>query len=269
MVQPYSGRNAYVLHCSPYRLRQRLLSALFCLCMQGCVVADEIVRIGAEDDWYPYTALRDGQVQGMSVDIVRAAFAATNTRIELLPYPYARCMELTRTGQLAACFNTAPDARIASEFRLPQEALFSDDILLWANHDEAQPITDLKQLAGRQVAVTIGYEYGSTFDNNRDLLRVPVRRDRNGFFMLQHGRVEFTVAYRGTAQALFREAPELVGEFTPVASLLHATLYLSFSRHHPQAEVMQQRFDHGMRTIKKNGRYQQILAQWQHQQAAD
>lgn len=237
--------------------------------MQGWVVADQIVRIGAEDDWYPYTALRDGQVQGMSVDIVRAAFAASNTRIELLPYPYARCMELTRTGQLAACFNTAPDARIASEFRLPQEALFSDDILLWANSDEAQPITDLEQLAGRKVAVTIGYEYGSAFDSNRELLRVPVRRDRNGFRMLLHGRVEFTAAYRGTAQTLFREEPELLGEFTPVATLLQPKLYLSFSRHHPQAEAMQQRFDQGMRTIRKSGRYQQILAQWQHQQAAD
>lgn len=237
--------------------------------MQGWVVADEIVRIGAEDDWYPYTALRDDQVQGMSVDIVRAAFAATNTRVELLPYPYARCMELTRTGQLAACFNTAADARIASEFRLPQEALFSDDILLWANSDEAQPITDLKQLAGREVAVTNGYEYGSAFDNNRDLLRVPVRRDRNGFRMLSQGRVEFTVAYRGTALALFREAPELAGKFSPVATLQHVNLYMSFSRYHPQAEVMQQRFDQGMRTIRSNGRYQQILAQWQHLQTAD
>ena len=47
----------------------------------------EPLRIGAEDDWYPYTALRDGQVQGMSVDIVKAAFAATSPDIELLPYP--------------------------------------------------------------------------------------------------------------------------------------------------------------------------------------
>ncbi|UUY09678.1 transporter substrate-binding domain-containing protein [Pseudomonas sp. J452] len=258
-----------MLDCPARRLRLRLLSALFCLCLPGWTVADDVLRIGAEDDWYPYTALRDGQVQGMSVDIVRAAFAASNTRIELQPYPYSRCMELTRIGQLAACFNTAPDARIASEFRLPEEALFSDEILLWANRNQAAPVTDLKQLAGRQVAVTIGYEYGSAFDSNRDLLRVPVRRDRNGFRMLQHGRVEFTAAYRGTAQALFREEPELRDAFSPVATLLQAKLYLSFSRYHPQAEAMQQRFDQGMRTIRQNGRYQQILAQWQHQQEAD
>ena len=62
----------------------------------------EPLRIGAEDDWYPYTALRDGQVQGMSVDIVKAAFAATSTDIELLPYPYARCMQLALKGAPAS-----------------------------------------------------------------------------------------------------------------------------------------------------------------------
>ena len=92
----------------------------------------EPLRIGAEDDWYPYTALRDGQVQGMSVDIVKAAFAATSTDIELLPYPYARCMQLALKGELVACFNTAPNAQIAVDYLLPKTALFHDDILLWA-----------------------------------------------------------------------------------------------------------------------------------------
>lgn len=240
-----------------------------CLCLPWLVRADEIFRIGAEDDWYPFTAYRAGKIEGMSVDIVRAAFAASNTRIELQPYPYSRCMELTRTGQLAACFNTSPDARINAEFRIPQQALFHDDILLWANQDQAAPITDLAQLAGRRVAVTIGYEYGTPFDSLQNIHRVAVRRDYNGFLMLQHGRVDFIPAYRGTARALFKEYPELAGQFTPVATLHQPQLYLSFSRHHPQAALLLERFERGMHTIKDNGRYQQILQQWQHQQAAD
>ena len=45
-------------------------------------------RIGAEDDWYPYTALRNDRIEGMSADIVRAAFSASDTSVELTPYPY-------------------------------------------------------------------------------------------------------------------------------------------------------------------------------------
>ena len=94
-------------------LRLCLVILLPLLCAPAAT-ADEVYRIGAEDDWYPFTALRDGRVQGMSADLVRAAFAASNTRVELVPYPYSRCMELTRTGRLAACFNTSPDADIAT-----------------------------------------------------------------------------------------------------------------------------------------------------------
>ncbi|MBC9252788.1 ABC transporter permease [Pseudomonas alcaligenes] len=246
-----------------------LLLALLGLGLAQAVRADEIFRIGAEDDWYPFTAYRAGQVVGLSADIVRAAFAASDTRIELQPYPYSRCMELTRTGQLAACFNTAPDARIAAEYRLPSQPLFSDDILLWANHELAAPVTDLAQLAKHRVAVTIGYEYGSAFDSLQNIQRIPVRRDYNGFLMLQHGRVDFTAAYRGTAENLFREHPELAGQFAPVATLHQPQLFLSFSRYHPQAELLLERFDQGMRRIKHDGRYQQILQQWQQPQAAD
>ena len=243
------------------------LCLLLSLLLATSARAAEAPQIGAEDDWYPYTALRDGQVQGMSVDIVRAAFAATNTRIELLPYPYARCMELTRTGQLAACFNTAPDARIASEFRLPQEALFSDDILLWSFADQPAPLSSLDEMTGKRIAVTIGYEYGSRFDNDRSIERVLVRKDLMGFLMLERKRVDYVVAYRGTAAQLFKEHPELAGKFAAVATVHQPQLFLSFSRHNPAAAQALEKFEQGMQIIHSNGRYQQILDQWQHNSA--
>ena len=224
----------------------------------------EPLRIGAEDDWYPYTALRNGEVQGMSVDIVKEAFAATSTEIELLPYPYARCMQLTLKGELVACFNTAPNAQIALDYQLPKTALFHDDILLWARSTQATPLNALEQLAGKRVAVTIGYEYGERFDSNQKLVRVPVRQDRNGFLMLQRQRVDYVVAYRGTATHLFQQYTELAGQFSPVATVHEPQLHLSFSRHAAHATEALQRFEQGMRLIQDNGRYQQILQDWQH-----
>src|SRR5690606_23696629 len=129
-------------------LRPGVLATLFALllCLGMPPARAEVYRIGAEDDWFPYTAYKDDKVQGMSVDIVQAAFDASGVQIELQPYPYARCMEMTRTGQLVACFNTSPDARIASQYQLPQTPLFSDDILLWARRDEARPLNRLEQI---------------------------------------------------------------------------------------------------------------------------
>nr|WP_263144024.1 transporter substrate-binding domain-containing protein [Pseudomonas sp. RIT-PI-AD] len=225
--------------------------------------AEEPVPIGAEDDWYPFTALKDGRIQGMSVDIVKAAFAASETPIRLVAYPYSRCMQLAKRGELAGCFNTAPDARIAEDFRLPREPLFSDDILLWTRREQPDPIDDLHRLNGRRVAVTLGYEYGEAFDTLNGMIRVQVRKDLNGFLMLSHRRVDYAVAYRGTAEQLFQDTPALQGLFVAVARVHQPQLYLSFSRNHPRSEFLLRRFELGMRRIRADGRYQAILDAWQ------
>ncbi len=228
----------------------------------------EPIQIGAEDDWYPYTALRDGEIAGMSVDIVKAAFAATGTDIQLVSFPYTRCMQLALRGQIVACFNTSPNAQIAADYRLPTHPLFSESVLLWARNDSAKPVSNLDQLVGKTVAVTNGYEYGADFDNDTRLSRIMVRKDLNGFLMLQRSRVDYMLAFRGTALQLFEEHPELRGQFIPVMTVHRPDLYLSFSRHHPDAENLLKRFDQGMRVIESDGRYQQIIDTWRNKQNA-
>lgn len=110
--------------------------------------------------------------------------------------------------------------------------------------------------------VTVGRN--THFDHNQQLVRVPVRQDRNGFLMLQRQRVDYVVAYRGIATHLFRQHPELADQFSPVATVHQPQLHLSFSRHAAQAADALQRFEQGMRLIQDNGRYQQILQDWQH-----
>lgn len=49
---------------------------LLAACGRAAAVPAEPLVLGAEDDWYPYTAYKNGRIQGMSADIVRAAFKA-------------------------------------------------------------------------------------------------------------------------------------------------------------------------------------------------
>ncbi len=233
------------------------------LALAATTVVAEPFRIGAEDDWYPYSGMRDGEIKGMSVDIVQAAFAASDTAIELIPYPYSRCMHLAKNGSVAACFNTAPNPQIAEEYLLPDEPLFEGDIQVWARANQAQRPSNVAELAGQRVAVTIGYEYGDAFDHNQQIVRVPVRQDLNGFLMLDRQRVDYSIAYRATADQLFRDHPELAGHFVPIFAAARPQLHLSFSRHYPQGQELRTRFEQGMRLIKQNGTYDKILQHWQ------
>lgn len=189
---------------------------LLALSGPAAAVPTEPLVLGAEDDWYPYTAYKDGRIQGMSADIVRAAFRAADTPVQLNPYPYSRCMKLALKGLIAGCFNTSPNPHILADYRLPRHPLFRAEIQLWARRDEARPVNAEQALSGRKVAVTLGYEYGDGFDRRHDLVRIPVRKDYYGFLMLQRGRVDYALAYRNTARQLFSEHPELEGQFQPV-----------------------------------------------------
>ena len=49
------------------------------------------LTLAGEDDWYPYTALKDGKLRGFSVDIIESAYAAVNVKVRFKSVPYARC----------------------------------------------------------------------------------------------------------------------------------------------------------------------------------
>lgn len=244
-------------------LRAPLL-LLLALLLTSPAQAAEPPQIGAEDDWYPYSGLREGRLGGMAVDIVRAAFAASGTEVELATYPYSRCMHLAQSGMLAGCFNTTPTPTTRRRYRLSSEPLFTDDSLIWSRSGQAKALSGLDELKGKRVAVTLGYEYGAAFDGYPGIKRVQVRQDLFGFRMLERGRVDYSIAFRGTTEQLLRDHPELARRFTPVYLAHRAQLHLSFSRHHPQAEQLQARFDEGMRQIRRNGRYDEIIWLWRH-----
>lgn len=240
------------------------LCLLLSLLLATSARAAEAPQIGAEDDWYPYSGLRDGRLGGMAVDIVRAAFEASGTEVGLASYPYSRCMHLAQNGVLAGCFNTTPTAQTRRLYRLSTEPLFTDDILIWSRREQSKPLSGLDDLQGKRVAVTLGYEYGPAFDGYTGLVRIAVRQDLFGFRMLERGRVDHVIAFRGTSEQLFRDKPELANLFTPVYLAHRAELHLSFSRRHPQAEQLLARFDEGMRQIRRNGRYDEIIWLWRH-----
>lgn len=222
------------------------------------------VVIGAENDWLPYSGEQDGRAQGMTVDLVAAAFAAVGitARFELLPY--ARCMANTRNGLLVACFNTTRTALIEDDYLWPARPMFSERFLIYARADDPRPGAPLqvRDLEGQQVAVTRGYEYGSEFDANPRILRVVTSHDENNFQLLLRGRARYTLAPEANARLLMQRRPELAGQFKVVGALNAFGIYTTFSRQHPDARAALAAFDEGMKAINASGVAKLIQEHW-------
>ncbi|MBI3347385.1 MAG: transporter substrate-binding domain-containing protein, partial [Burkholderiales bacterium] len=224
------------------------------------------VVVGAENDWYPYSGERQGRAQGMTVDLVTAAFAAVGVEVKFDLLPYARCMAQTRSGALAACFNTTRTALIEDAYLWPAKPMFNERFMIYARADDPHrgPPLQVRDLEGHNVAVTRGYEYGSEFDANPRIPRVVTSHDENNFQLLLRGRARYTLAPDINTRQLLQRHPEFAGRFKIVGALSYFGIYTTFSRQHPDARAALAAFDEGMKLINANGTARAIQERWRH-----
>lgn len=92
-------------------MRALLSVLLFMLALGQAPAHAQQITLVAEDDWYPYTAQRDGRIVGLTVDLVKAAYGAVGVRLDLKTMPFARCMTLVERGEELGCFNSGQDLK--------------------------------------------------------------------------------------------------------------------------------------------------------------
>jgi polar amino acid transport system substrate-binding protein len=78
--------------------------------------AEDTFRLVAENDWFPYSAERHGAPEGLAVDLVRAAFEAAGSKVELVSQPYARCLSEVEAGRQLGCFDTIREPSTEARF---------------------------------------------------------------------------------------------------------------------------------------------------------
>ena len=245
-------------------MNRRGLRWLAALALAVCSAAlqAETVTVAAEDSWYPFSGLVKGQGQGMTVDIVRAAYRALGLEVRFNFMPYARCVAMARSGAELACFDTFRTPDTESEFLWHSPSLFNVEYRIYAPIDSKQRHLGVRDLEGQHVAVTRGYEYGAEFDRNTKVLRELSSSDESNFRMLLAGRVAYTITAEVIAKTLFKQHPELANKFRAVGSVSRNDVYMAFSRRNPDGPREMARFEKGLKIIRENGSLQAIEQRW-------
>jgi polar amino acid transport system substrate-binding protein len=221
------------------------------------------VRIGAEDDWRPYAYVSGKEPVGFAVDIVKAAWAAANVSLELVPLPYARCMRMVDNGDLDGCFDTLRDARTETRYRWHREPLFKARISIYGRTvGPNAPLIGPDDLLGQRIGVTNGYDYGAKFDNDRRMVRDVAVSDLASLRKLVAGRVDYALVYDQVAGHIAGLHPELAPYFVQRGVLVEPLLYLSFKRNGEALAPLIAKFDKGLEHIRKSGEYARIEARW-------
>jgi polar amino acid transport system substrate-binding protein len=226
----------------------------------GCALA-ETITIGAEDDWAPYSVKTPEQARGFSVSVVREAFLAVGINVKFESMPYARCMDITRSGKLLGCFNAARGSNIENHYLWHDKPLFHAKIYIYALASSHQSDLTPQDLSGRFVGITHGYEYGDAVDTNTHIKRDAARQDKLGFKKLLAHRVEYMLAYEKVAETLFVTEPAFANKFKPVGLAAEPGLYMAISKTFPDSAKYLERFNTGLELIQKSGKYKELEIQ--------
>jgi polar amino acid transport system substrate-binding protein len=221
------------------------------------------VRIGAEDDWRPYSYVSGREPVGFAVDIVKAAWAAAGVSLELVPLPYARCMRMVDNGDLDGCFDTLRDARTEAKYRWHRQPLFKARIAIYGRTvGPNAPVVGPDDLLGHRIGVTNGYDYGAKFDGDSRMVRDVAVSDLVSLRKLVAGRVDYALVYDRVADRIADLHPELGPYFVQRGVLVEPLLYLSFKRKGDALTPLIAKFDQGLEQIRKSGAYARIEARW-------
>lgn len=255
------ARRIGILNLTPW-----LLVALICVFPAWSLRASaaEAITILAEDDYFPYSRRGpDGKAEGITVDVILAAYEAAGVDLHYKTENFDRAMAKVRDGRAVACFNTPRENRIEDIYAWPRNELYTSETFIYARHDHPGLIKSIKDMAGKKIGLTIGYGYGDELHNDRLVLKDWGRNDKMNVRKLVAGRVDFVALNKYIASRLVAELG-VADKIKAVGKLpSDRKMYLVFSKRHPRAAEAMEQFDRGFDFIKQSGVYQRIFNHWE------
>ncbi|WP_313513220.1 transporter substrate-binding domain-containing protein [Pseudomonas sp.] len=248
-------------------MRQSLMSLLFAslALFDGSAGAEEIRLTNGE--WSPYLG-QQLPYNGVASRIVSEAFALEGVQVQWEFLPWARALHLAEQGQRAgtAVWLRSPD-RDAQFF--VSEAVVSSGYSLFHRKGEALDWTRAADLKSLRIGGTNGYDYGEEFERAEQSGELQVTRlssEEQGLRMLLANRLDVfpidPIVAMDLLHSRFSAAERARLSYDP-KPLRSDSLHLLLSRKVPGNDALMARFNHGLNTLRANGRIAQYLLEIQ------
>lgn len=228
-------------------------------------LVDDRILTFCSDPWMPYAGEAGSPKEGYVVDLLRAIFTPQGFEVRYQTYPWSRCIEETRQGQVLGIL--CAERQEAPDFTFPQEPVGVNQPAFFTRPGSDWTFTGIPSLEMIRLGAVQDYFYA---DDLEEYIRLHRESDRliltkgtdaleHLFALLADGSIEalvenaLVVRYHqalATAPIPLREAGSIAGG---------GFLFVAFSPRDPRARDMARRFDEGIRALRSNGRLDQIL----------
>jgi polar amino acid transport system substrate-binding protein len=246
-------------------IKCNLLCALLLLQI-GCGFAGASpLLIAVEDDAAPWSQ-RDGT--GFANDIVRAAFKAVGSEIELSVVPYARCKDMAIKGKAVACFTMSWVPELAGKIVFAEKPLFRCSVDYFASNKRPLKANSEETIAkGTIIGIVNGYEYPPSLYALKEKGIVVLEESESEELNLKKlslGRIDAAlVTHNETKPAeLLLARAGVTRQVTRTFKSGVNDSFIGFSTKHPDGMKAMEKFNDGYRIITANGDRQLIEKKW-------
>jgi polar amino acid transport system substrate-binding protein len=227
------------------------------------LAAQDNFVLAAEDDWYPYSAKIGSGAEGLSVELMTAAYEAAGAKVHYEVVPFSRAMAGVKSGRYTGCFNAAKSEHLKVDYLVPDQSIGESVQTVWGGLN-ASPVNSYQQLEGKTVGITNGYTYDAQFTNNDKIIKETARIEVSNLKKIARGRIDYTIADRWVAMYLISaNKAELQGKIKPLGELQLDAIIPVFSKTHPDGVKAMHAYEKGMEIIKANGTYGKIIKAWE------
>lgn len=225
---------------------------------------NKTITLIAEDDWYPYSAQRDGKSVGFVVEVVRAAYASQRVDVKFKIASFKSCLVQVEEGAELGCFNINLDEDTKKRFLFPNESLFADTGGIYDMEKSGLPVKATPQgLVGYRVGYTNGAIYGEFLDKAKGIHREFAMSDLSNLRKLVAGRQDYSLVSTISAEYIFKSHPEDFSVRPRLVGIVsNQKMYVGFSLKRPDSKEAAALLDAGLIKIRANGTYKKIEMDW-------
>jgi len=233
--------------------------ALATLAQTAAHAADYVLVTGPDFPPFADQDLPDG---GLVARIVKQAFGKVGRSIDIQFMPWPRALAAVRDGKADATFPYAPSTERLAIMRA-STPIFMLQNRVWSAEDQPVAWTTPSDLAGKRLCLPLGYAPSrpiqALLDQNALQLTQP-RNMEDCVRMVQSHRADFTTNDPAVMRAVMERAHiNLAGN---PKSLDSRPLVLFVAKNNPHGTGLLADFDEGLRRLKADGSYDQIVKRW-------
>ncbi len=241
-----------------------LILIVLLIAVTQCHAQDKVI-VAASDSWPPFVDPSHPN-DGLSLEIIRAAYATQGYEVKMQYVPWARAMDGVKKGKKYDIIPNTWMTEERKEYLAFSDEYASNEIKFIKRKDDPFEFNGMESLKGKKIGTVRGYGYDNQFMTAPHFIREEANDLITNIKKLTHSskRVDLTLEDEIVARvSIGNKNPELLYkiEFTKNAITTNG-LYVTSGFQNPRHKELINAFNTGLEIIKSNGEYEKILEKY-------